>query len=94
MSTKEDFDIVLQDLHTVEVDLSNAVAAYPETPQVPYSRETLMELKGIVDRIRPLLWIYLNQASAAEAQVKTAVDDCLELTNKIMQQHQTAGESS
>ena len=94
MGAKEDFDIILQDLHTVEADLSQAVAAYPETPQVPYSRETLLELKGIVDRIRPLLWIYLNQASAADVQVKTAVDDCMELTNKIMQQHQAPGERS
>ena len=94
MGVNEDFDIILQELHAVEADLSTAVAAYPETPQLSYSRETLLELKGIVDRIRPLLWIYLNQASAAEAQVKTAVDDCLELTNKIMQQHQTAGEGS
>ncbi len=84
--TKQDFDLILQKLFEVESDLSSAIAAFPQTPELPYSRETLLDLKGIVDRIRPLLWIHLNQASEA-ARGKSPVDDCLEMANRAVGEH-------
>ncbi len=84
--TKQDFDLILQKLFEVESDLSSAIAAFPQTPELPYSRETLLDLKGIVDRIRPLLWIHLNQANEA-ARSKSPVDDCLEMANRAVGEH-------
>jgi hypothetical protein len=84
--TKADFDVILQKLFQVESDLSTAIAAFPQRPELPYSRETLLDLKGIVDRIRPLLWIHLNQATAAE-KGKSPVDDCMEMASKAVGDH-------
>ena len=87
MTAKQDLDSVIKQLHEVESALSAAIAAFPEPSSLPYSREALTELKGLVDRIRPLLWIYLNPANDFSEEVKSSVEDCLDLANKAVKRH-------
>ena len=65
---------LLQLLLALEQELTSAVMlrASANVIQIP-DNETLGELKAVIDRLRPLLWIYLTRAGVRQEPLTESV---------------------